>query len=399
MRVLYSFPHKFGAGRICYIAWQQVRGIAEQGARVVAFPGCVQKSVSHPNVTTRPTLALGPVRLPYRVPGVLRACMLHDWVVSRRLEALGGQIDVVHAWPLGALRTLQVAKRLGIPTVLERPNAHTRYAFGVVNRESRRLSVPLPPGSEHAYDASVLEREEEEYAAADYLLCPSEFVVRTFLDAGYAPEKLLRHQYGYDPKEFFAGTEARESGVEAFTALFVGYNAVRKGLHFALEAWLASPASQFGKFRIAGEFLPAYKERLRSMLAHPSVQVLGQRNDTAELMRGSDILLLPSIEEGFGLVCAEAMGSGCVPVVSDACTDLCQHMENALVHDAGNVPELTRQITMLFDDRELLRRLRMGCLAGAREATWDAAGRRLLEAYKKAAGFSATSTQLQYSAS
>ena len=37
------------------------------------------------------------------------------------------------------------------------------------------------------------------------------------------------------------------------------------------------------------------------MLAHPSVKVLGHRNDVPELMRKSDILVLPSIEEGFGL--------------------------------------------------------------------------------------------------
>ena len=28
MRVLYSFPHKLGAGRICTTAWHQVAGIA-----------------------------------------------------------------------------------------------------------------------------------------------------------------------------------------------------------------------------------------------------------------------------------------------------------------------------------------------------------------------------------
>ena len=52
------------------------------------------------------------------------------------------------------------------------------------------------------------------------------------------------------------------------------------------------------------------------MLAHPSVKILGHRNDVPELVRQSDILVLPSIEEGFGLVCTEAMGSGCVPLVS-----------------------------------------------------------------------------------
>ncbi len=89
-------------------------------------------------------------------------------------------------------------------------------------------------------------------------------------------------------------------------------------------------------------------------------------------------MVLPSIEEGFGLVCTEAIGSGCVPLVSDACTDLCRHMENSLVHPVGDVDELARQIDMLHSDRSLLARLRAGCLATAPEVTWTVAGEQLL---------------------
>ena len=49
--------------------------------------------------------------------------------------------------------------------------------------------------------------------------------------------------------------------------LFVGVCAVRKGVHFALEAWLGSPACQDGTFLIAGEFLPDYQQKLAAMLS------------------------------------------------------------------------------------------------------------------------------------
>ena len=88
------------------------------------------------------------------------------------------------------------------------------------------------------------------------------------------------------------------------------------------------------------------------MLSHPSVQVLGHRNDIAELMRATDAFVLPTIEEGFGLVCTEAMASGCVPMVSEACTDICEHMVNSLVHPIGNVDLLAEQITLLYKDHE-----------------------------------------------
>jgi glycosyltransferase involved in cell wall biosynthesis len=382
MRVLYSFPHRIGAGRICYTAWHQVAGLVTAGADVTVFPASVHKALPA-EARVAPTLARGSLRIPYRVLGQVRALELHDRIVARRLARLAGRIDVVHTWPLGALETLRTAARLGIPTVLERPNAHTRFAYEVVQAECERLGVPLPADHEHAYNAAILAREEAEYALADRLLCPSEFVVGTFVDQGVDPDRLVRHIYGYDETVFHPG-ERRERG-EGLTALFVGVAAVRKGLHFALDAWLRSAASETGTFLIAGEVLPAYGERLKAQLAHPSVKVLGHRDDVPELMRRSDVLLLPSIEEGFGLVCTEAMGSGCVPLVSDACTDVCRDGVNALVHQVADVDAIERQLTALHEDRALLDRLRTGGLAAAPGLTWTAAGEILLDAYRAAA--------------
>jgi len=307
---------------------------------------------------------------------------MHDHIVARRLERMADQFDVVHTWPLGALETLKAAKKLGIPTVLERPNAHTGFAMEVVQKECERLGVTLPPDHEHAYDAKKLHKEEEEYKLATRLLCPCDFVVKTFLDRGYSRGQLIRHIYAYDERVYHPASEKR-GAARGLTMLFVGVCAVRKGVHFALEAWLRSPASKSGTFLIAGEFLPAYQEKLAQMLAHPSVKVLGHRNDVAELMRKSDILVLPSIEEGFGLVITEAMGSGCVPLASEACTELCSHMKTGLMHKVADIDTLTKQITMLHEDRALLAKLRAAGLEAAPNFTWAAAGRVLLDAYRE----------------
>ncbi len=380
-RVLYSFPHKLGADRICYTAWQQVNGLAAAGAELLVYPGVLHRPVPA-GVVVRPTLARGKIRVPYKLLGTMRACALHDHIVARRLEKLAGKVDIVHTWSLGALETLKTAARLGIPAVLERPNAHTRFAYEIVQRECERIGVPLPPDHEHAYKADVLRKEEEEYRAAYRLLCPSDFTLRTFLDQGFASERLVRHIYGYDAKVYFPKGK-KDKHKSGFTALFVGVCAVRKGLHYALEAWLRSPAHQNGTFLIAGEFLPAYAKKLSAMLADPSVRVLGHRNDVPGLMRNSDILILPTIEEGFGLVCTEAMGSGCVPVVSEACTDICRHMENSLVHRIADVDALSEHISMLHNDAALLEKLKHGALQTAPRVTWNAAGRALLDVYQQ----------------
>jgi len=384
IRVLYSFALKIGAPRICSTAWHQVDGLPAAGADVTVFPASICRPLPAP-VKVRPTLARGRFRLPNRLVRGMAYARLHDWIVARRIEKMAGQIDIIHTWPLGALQTLKTARRLGIPTVFERCNAHTRFAYEVVDAECKRLGVPLPPGHEHAFNAEHLAREEEEYDQAFRLLCPSEFVVKTFLDKGFPREKLVRHIYGFDEKVFYPAPQPRDPK-QGLTMIFVGICAVRKGLHFALEAWLQSPASRDGTFLIAGDFLPAYREKLAQMLSHPSVKELGHRDDVPDLMRHSDLMVLPSIEEGFGLVCTEAMASGCVPLASDACTDLCRHNENALVHHVGDVQALTQHITSLHQNRALLQKLRSAGLNAVPDITWSAAGVKLLDAYRAILG-------------
>ena len=391
-------------------AWWEATGVADAGGDLTVYAGAVHRPLPA-SIRTRTTLARGRWRIPYRALGTLRALTLHDRIVARALPKLSGSVDVVHTWPLAGLETLRTAKRLGIATVVERPNAHTRFAMEAVAQECERLGVVLPADQEHAYNSGKLAKEEEEYSLADYLLCPSDFVVRTFRDEGFESDRLVRHIYGYDEALYFpalgdrgestgrdapaAGDRQRGAGPNApgddrdertgLNALFVGVCAVRKGVHYALEAWLRSPASQTGTFRIAGEFLPAYEEHLAEMLAHPSVHVLGHRDDVPELMRNSDILLLPSIEEGFGLVCTEAIGSGCVPLVSDACTELCVHERDSLVHAVGDVDALTQHLTLLHEDRTRLAEMRAACLAAAPTLTWAVAGRQLLDVYEQVA--------------
>lgn len=381
MRILYSFPLRLGAGRICTTAWYQIDGLAKAGGQVTVLSASISRPLPSPTRAVT-TLSWGRFRLPNRAFSRVLFGKLHDHRVARYLRRMAESIDIVHAWPLGSLRTLAVAKELGIPTVLERCNAHTRFAYEVVNAECKRLNVPLPTDHEHAWNDRILVREEAEFKNAFRLLCPSDFVVKTFVDKGFNAEQLVRHIYGFDERMFFPPSIQRVRG-KGLTMISVGVCAVRKGLHFALEAWLRSPASETGTFLIAGDFLPGYSRKLAPLLAHPSVKVLGHRTDIPELLRKSDILVLPSIEEGFGLVCTEAMASGCVPLVSDACTDLCKHLENSLVHAVGDVDALSSHISMLNKDPVLLDRLSASGLALSPSVTWDAAGAYLLDVYRQ----------------
>jgi len=146
---------------------------------------------------------------------------------------------------------------------------------------------------------------------------------------------------------------------------------------------VGSGAAERGTFTICGAFYPGYDDVLAEWLAHPSVTVKGFVTDMSEVMRGSDVLVLPTVEEGSALVTYEAQASGCVPVVSDAAGARCEHMADALVHEAGDLPALTDHLGLLDRDPELLARLRAGTLARRDRLTWEQGARDLESLYRR----------------
>jgi len=379
-RVLYSFPHKIGASGICYAAWQHAAYLSSAGVNLTVFPGVHHKPLPD-GVRVLPTLSRGKLRLPYKLFGRMGSAMLHDQIVARRLRAMAGQFDLVHCFALGSLETLRVARELGIPSVLERCNAHTRFAYEVVDRECRKLGVTMPRSHPHAFNSRTLEREEAEYAAADFIFCPSEFVAKTFEDQGFSAEKLIRFNYGCEPSLLHPRSAPRQS-TGGLKVLFAAHCAPRKGLHYALEAWRNSVASHHGELMIVGEFIPSYEQALKAELSRPGISLLGYRNDLPALMESCDIMVLPSIEEGSALVTYDARAAGCVLLVSDATGAVCQHGHDALIHRCGDVAALTSHFDRLHHDRGFLERLRTNSLATAHELTWQTAGQKMMEAYQ-----------------
>lgn len=380
VRVMYSFPNRLGAGRICWTALQQVKGLVDAGAAVsVVAASALIRPEGVENLVT--TLATRNLRFPCRFIGSRRAAILHDWISSKWLEKNVNKIDLVHVWPLGGLRTISVARRYGIPVLLERPNAHTGFAYDVVSEECALIGLNLPEGYEHQFDARVLDREIKEYDSCDYLLCPSEFVKQTFLEREYPEARLLKHQYGYDLSRILPGHQSADAD-EGLVVIYAGLCTPRKGLHYALQAWRASEASRRGKFLVCGNFVPGYRELLEDLLTAPGVEVLGHRTDLSQWMSQSSIFLLPSVEEGSALVTYEARGAGCVLVVSDASGAICNHMEDGLIHRARDVSTLTTHLNLLDGDRQLLSRMRAASLKTIDHLTWTFAGKRLNSIYK-----------------
>jgi D-inositol-3-phosphate glycosyltransferase len=385
MRVLYSYPGRLDGAATATTARNQILGLHDLGVELTVCCTLIGKISLPDGIRVHQTRRFGPgtkLRVPHRAIGPSRILPLHDAIVSRHVTRNATQYDIVHAWPRACVRTLRAARAAGVRALRESPNEHTASGFAASAAACRSIGVCLPAGHSHRFDAAVLAREEAEYAAASAILVPSDFAHVSFVERGFAPERLLRHSYGCDLAQFTPDSSPHNK--RPLRAAFIGRGDPTKGLHVAIAAWRRSGVSRTGTFDVCGNLLPDYAAAMNESLAVPSVRVRGYIPDTANVHRDADVLLLPSWTEGSALVTMEAQASGCVPLVSAACGQLGVSGETSLMHRVGDADELAGHLDLLNDDRDMLARMRSNCIAMRDEVSWRAAARRLAGAYERA---------------
>ena len=84
-------------------------------------------------------------------------------------------------------------RRHGGKTFLDGGNSHPDNFWTILTEEHRRWHCPYPPVARHHYERSLAMM-----ADVDYVLSPSTFVTRSFLERGFKPEQMLRNVYPLD---------------------------------------------------------------------------------------------------------------------------------------------------------------------------------------------------------
>ena len=158
--------------------------------------------------------------------------------------------------------------------------------------------------------------------------------------------------------------------------LAVGDLRAKKNLDRLVAAWRASGVEHRLVLAGAGEPWPA--------LAVPRVEVTGYVSDERldALMRGADLLVHPSLYEGFGLVVLEAMARG-IPVAAARATALPETAGDAAeLFDPLDVADMAAAIV-----RALGRRDELAALGRARAAgfSWERSAALTAEVYREAA--------------
>ncbi|MBX7539464.1 glycosyltransferase family 4 protein [Qipengyuania sphaerica] len=258
------------------------------------------------------------------------------------------------------------------PKILDRTMADCR-SWNAERERQLALQGEWFTGGSPAWSARRIEQDDEEYAAADRIVCGSPFVMETILEYSQVPglaDKLELLPYCFDAA-LFARPDAPEPvrAGEPVRFLFVGQVAARKGIRHALEAIARLPESGarltvVGPVALPEELLAPFRDRVEFVGAVP-------RSEVPAIMRRHDALVFPSYNEGSATVLLEAMASG-LAVIQTRASGLGASAASGFVHDRPDTDAVEEAMRALIDDRDMLHAMRLSAMEEARERDFAA---------------------------
>jgi glycosyltransferase involved in cell wall biosynthesis len=288
---------------------------------------------------------------------------LGDGWLDRVACRFAAEADIYHVFSHYGLHGIRAARRAGGTAVVERGTAHPDVQHALLREEFTRLGLRYP-----GLTRRLAAREVQEFAEADWIVVPSEFVRRTLAAHGVPDGKLRVVPLGFAPERFHPGDDADG----AFRVLFVGALSAQKGLPYLLEGFRrAGLPRERSELVLVGEpwpearaFLPRYQGLYRRV---PFVS----HDELARIYRSGSVLVLPSIQDGFGLVVQEAAACGLPAIVSENVGAPVQDGEHGFVVPIRDPDAIAAKLVYLSRHEEVRRRMGRAAREHVTRFTWE----------------------------
>jgi glycosyltransferase involved in cell wall biosynthesis len=241
---------------------------------------------------------------------LLRSRARGRWA-ARKLERISPAL--CYAFAEVGLEPLQWARARGIASVLDSPSGNIRHFHNVVTREYERWCHA--PARSHPIPAMV-DRVEEEYRLADRIRAASMFTRDSMIQNGVAPDKISVVPYPMDLSRFHPPEGGRRPGTGPLRVCYVGMLAMHKGFVYLLRAARSLGPSAVS-LRLIGGTVDRHTRRLLRDERRGLSVIDGPARDVIEELHRAELLVLPSLHDGFGFVVAEAMATGLPVIVTD----------------------------------------------------------------------------------
>ncbi len=263
---------------------------------------------------------------------------------------------------------------------------HPEAVRAILREEAER--TPQARASLRAeLELALTDRAFDELASEAYLangwVVASRFTARTLTERGIPPAQVHVVPYGVDAASF-EQRPAAPLAEQPFTVLFVGSLSQRKGLGDLLAAVRLLKTKTIrvllcGRGIVDRQLISAYPE------IKTEVKVGLSRADLVRQMHDADVLVMPSLAEGFGHVILEAMACG-LPVIATPHTcapDVIEAGAHGFIVPVRDPEGIAERISWGADNRAALAAMGEAAAARARLFTWERFRAGVRDAYFK----------------
>jgi glycosyltransferase involved in cell wall biosynthesis len=223
----------------------------------------------------------------------------------------------------------------------------------------------------------------DESKLADHIVVASTYTKKTLIENKINPEKITVIPYGVNANKFpFKPSYNMENG--KIKLVFVGQMIQRKGLGYLLEAVKLLNSKNnielvlIGRGGIDTKLLDKYKH-----IINLNIKINIKPNELIKELHSSDILLFPSLIEGFGHVILEAMSVG-LPVIctpNTAGPDVFTRGDEGIIVEIRNSEMIAEKIEYFINKKRELKAMGISAGKTAREFTWERFRASIVEFY------------------
>lgn len=272
--------------------------------------------------------------------------VLFDYLASFFMK----NCDVLHVWSSFGLRSIKKAKEQNAIVFVEKSCPHPYYQEALLKEEADKLGIKY-----RGHSNWFLDRTLKEFNIADKVVVCSLYTFNSFLENGFPKEKLCN--VALDSNFTPTRNHRRNFQKEEFVVGIAGSSVIRKGFIYLLEAWKELDVTN------ATLLLRTSKSELKKVPkiwnlidGDNNIKIVDHLNDMEDFYEKCDLFVLPSIDEGFGMVVFEALACSLPVIISKnvGAGDFITDGKEGFVVDIRNVQQIKEKIEHLHGDRQLL---------------------------------------------
>ncbi|MEX0323074.1 MAG: glycosyltransferase family 4 protein [Puniceicoccaceae bacterium] len=284
-------------------------------------------------------------------------------------------ITAVYCYEDSALETFEAAKAEGIKRIYELPTGYWRKKIELLEEEKSLQPewASLLPGTWDS--AEKCERKDHELELADLIITSSSFTEHSLEKFPSTIPETLKILYGAPS---ITDNQIHHDSSKPIRALFVGNINQQKGISYLFKA--LDLCGSFVELTVIGELMTSnckvLNRALQTVRYFPSIP----HSSVLEEMRQHDVLIFPTLFDGFGLVILEAMSQGMtvIATTNSGAPDIINNEIDGFIVPIRSSELIAEKLELLNHDRDKLQQMQIAAREKAAKISWQSYRERLV---------------------